>query len=270
MIPIDKFLSSLENTTSYKRKLCNDEIYTLFSRVFFAVTLWLLIFIIAVLMLRKKLLIPIESLTQAISSYKVGDKHEKPTIFYNDEVGLMTQKFHSMKTNLDEKFEALKQLALTDPLTQIKNRRAFFELGDDYLRLASRYSHSLSLFILDIDFFKNVNDTYGHIVGDEILKHLVNTIVISLRQTDLFARFGGEEFIVLLPETNLNNAMGVAENIRLLVENTPYESDDLHIPITISIGVNELTDDKNISELIDNADKALYRAKKNGRNRVES
>jgi diguanylate cyclase (GGDEF)-like protein len=269
MFPIDKFLLSLENTTSYKRKLCNDEIYTLFSRVFFAVTLWLLVFIIAVFMLRKKLLIPIESLTQAISSFKVGDKHEKPTIFYNDEVGLMTQKFHSMKTNLDEKFEALKQLALTDPLTQIKNRRAFFDISKEYLKLSSRNSHHLSLLMLDIDFFKKVNDTYGHVVGDEILKYLVNTVQDSLRETDILARYGGEEFVVLLPETKLNGAVIVAENIRSLIESTPYEDKDLSINITVSIGAKEFTNEESVSILIDNADKLLYIAKENGRNRIE-
>jgi diguanylate cyclase (GGDEF)-like protein len=270
MLPIDKFLQSIETSTNARINYCNNQVDSIYNKIFMTIAFGISFFILIIFILRKKLLIPIASLSEAITAYELGKELKKPTIYYDDELGLMTKKFYYMKERLDERFEAITQLSLTDPLTQIKNRRAFFELGDDYLRLASRYSHSLSLFILDIDFFKNVNDTYGHIVGDEILKHLVNTIAISLRQTDLFARFGGEEFIVLLPETNLNNAMGVAENIRLLVENTPYESDDLHIPITISIGVNEFTDDKNILELIDSADKALYRAKKNGRNRVES
>jgi len=270
MLPIDKFLLSLEKSTSTKIKSCNNTVDGIYNKIFLTIAFGIAFFILIIYVLRKKLLIPIASLTESITAYELGKELNKPTIFYDDELGLMTKKFYYMKERLDERFEAITQLSLTDPLTQIKNRRAFFELGDDYLRLASRYSHSLSLFIIDIDFFKNVNDTYGHLVGDEILKHLVNTVGVSLRQTDLFARFGGEEFIVLLPETNLNNAMGVAENIRLLVENTPYENDELHIPIAISIGVNEFTDEKNISELIDSADKALYRAKKNGRNRVES
>ena len=269
MFPIDKFLLSLENTTSNDIKISNDEIYTLFSRVFLTATIWLLIFIVAILMLRKKLLIPIESLTQAISSFKVGDKHEKPTIFYNDEVGLMTQKFHSMKTNLDEKFEALKQLALTDPLTQIKNRRAFFDISKEYLKLSTRNTFHLSLLILDIDFFKKVNDIYGHVIGDEVLKYLVNTVKISLREADIFARYGGEEFVILLPETKLDGAVIVAESIRLLIESTPFQDKDLYINITVSIGVKEFTNEENMSALIDNADRLLYLAKENGRNRIE-
>ena len=124
--------------------------------------------------------------------------------------------------------------------------------------------------MIDIDFFKKVNDTYGHLIGDEILKHLVNTVKNTLRSSDIFARFGGEEFMILLPETAKKHALSKAEEIRTKVETTPYKDENYDITITISIGVADKQDEQELKDLIIRSDEALYLAKNNGRNQVQS
>ncbi|MDF1875858.1 GGDEF domain-containing protein, partial [Sulfurimonas sp. SAG-AH-194-I05] len=157
----------------------------------------------------------------------------------------------------------------TDYLTNILNRRAFFEIADKMSQLAFRSKKTFSILILDIDFFKKVNDTYGHLVGDDILKHLVQNVLSEIRESDVFARFGGEEFIAFLSDTDEKGAFALAEKIRISIEATPYVDDTLCIPITVSIGASEQRDEKVLASLIKRADEALYRAKDNGRNKVE-
>ena len=139
------------------------------------------------------------------------------------------------------------------------------------LNRANRFSSPLSLLMLDIDFFKAVNDTHGHQVGDIALKSVADIAKSTLRDFDICARLGGEEFAVLLPETNKSQAYEVAERLRLAIENSkvPLPSGGLPLTMTISIGVSSMTSkDDNIDVLISKADKALYEAKKTGRNKV--
>lgn len=163
------------------------------------------------------------------------------------------------------------KLAFTDPLTGLYNHRAFQEnLLQEFTR-AKRYGKPLSLMILDIDHFKKFNDTWGHLVGDRVLKHVARLFEGAVREKiDLVARYGGEEFAVLLPETNLPGAEVFGERIRSTVESTPLELDGKKLPITISIGVacTTVTHCDKTSELVGSADFALYRAKDSGRNRV--
>jgi len=125
------------------------------------------------------------------------------------------------------------------------------------------------LIILDIDYFKKVNATYGHIVGDEILKFLTKNVQTVLRDSDIFARYCGEEFVILLPDTDLNNALLVAQKIRSLVEETPYIDLNFSLNVTVSIDVKQFKNERLLREL-HNADKALYKAKENGRNMLKS
>jgi len=171
--------------------------------------------------------------------------------------------------------EALKLLAITDPLTELYNRRHFSELAETEISKSLRYGRPLSLIIFDIDFFKHVNDTYGHASGDMVLRTVAKITRESLRAGDIPARYGGEEFVVLLPETTATQAVIVAERLRRKMADTSVQTEKGLISITVSFGVsdcagklNAIPRDRALSELVNTADSALYRSKNEGRNRV--
>ena len=145
------------------------------------------------------------------------------------------------------------------------------KLSERYFSIAKRNETPLSLLSLDIDWFKDVNDTYGHDVGDEVLKLFTRTIETTLRESDVFGRLGGEEFSILLQNTNSQHALYLAEKIRMTIEKTPYvDKNGTLIKFTVSIGVTTMNEESNtLVGLLKNADKALYMAKEKGRNRVE-
>ncbi|WP_455382634.1 diguanylate cyclase [Salinispira pacifica] len=164
--------------------------------------------------------------------------------------------------------EQLEIASNTDELTQLYNRRYLHLTLERELRAAHRYGHALSIVMLDLDFFKLLNDTYGHVEGDAVLKIIAATIRGELRDIDYAARYGGEEFLVVLPQTDISGALRVAERIRLAVEGNDWESGR---ETTISAGVAAQMPGSaslSINELVHAADEALYRAKAGGRNRV--
>ncbi len=168
-------------------------------------------------------------------------------------------------------YEAAKRLAITDGLTKIYNHRFFQELFEKEFTRSDRYGTVFSLIMLDIDFFKRINDTYGHLYGDEILKEIAQLVKSCLRTMDLLARYGGEEFAVLLPETNLNEAVRTAERIRRAVENNDFmASRGQGLKVTVSQGVTFYPSPgvTSRSDIVGKADSALYEAKESGRNRV--
>lgn len=159
--------------------------------------------------------------------------------------------------------------AITDTLTGFYNRRGFIELGRREVERSLRFGHPLSALMLDIDLFKQINDLYGHLTGDRILVGMTSRCAQELRQIDLLGRYGGDEFIVLLPETSLENACLVAERLRASIARIPFSANGKPLYITISVGVASLRDDcKTLESLMERADQALYQAKENGRNRV--
>lgn len=163
----------------------------------------------------------------------------------------------------------LRELATTDSLTGLYNRRRFMELAKGEFARSLRYGGQLALLMLDIDFFKNVNDSHGHSVGDEVLRALAETAILALRNADVIGRVGGEEFAVLLPETGGESAREVAERLRLSVENAVISTAAGPLSVTISIGVSTLgPQSKSVEALLKEADDALYKAKQSGRNRV--
>lgn len=171
--------------------------------------------------------------------------------------------------------EALRRQSITDSLTGLYNRRHFNKLAEDEIARAFRYSRPLSVIMFDIDFFKRVNDTFGHIAGDQVLKTVAVVTKEQVRATDKIARYGGEEFIVLLPETSAEEAVVVAERMRKRIEKTVVRTEEQPIFVTASFGISDClakTKEKPhetvLSEFIANADKALYISKNNGRNRV--
>lgn len=178
---------------------------------------------------------------------------------------------------LEKKNTLLARLATTDELTGLFNRRYFMKALQQEIRrlVRSRPGESLCLLMLDLDHFKSVNDSCGHDMGDRVLQHVARVLRIGLRSTDLLARFGGEEFVVMLPMTQLTGARLVAEKLRRLMEANPAEVDDQEIPCTISIGAAALTSPLEFSEerseeLIRRADAMMYQAKARGRNRTVS
>jgi len=158
-----------------------------------------------------------------------------------------------------------------DELTGIANRKAFDEALTRQISLSRRRNRVFSLIMIDIDHFKRVNDTYGHLIGDEILKYVAQRIDARVRHEDLAARFGGEEFMVLLPETTGESALMVAEGIRSAFENTSLQSesgDEMPGMVTVSAGVAEYCFGESAHDLVERVDSALYRAKNSGRNQV--
>jgi len=162
----------------------------------------------------------------------------------------------------------LNRLATTDPLTQVWNRRHLLTLGQQELNRAKRYHRDLSVLMVDIDHFKKINDTYGHAIGDKVLITLTQTLAKSMRSTDHFGRFGGEEFLVFLPESDSKAAANVAERIRETVATMMISIPETDLTLTVSIGVATHNDDSTIEMLIKQADDALYHAKNQGRNQV--
>jgi diguanylate cyclase (GGDEF)-like protein len=179
-----------------------------------------------------------------------------------------------LKTALEEQkklSQKLEKLATIDSLTEIPNRRYFLDLANKELQRTQRYGQEFSLLMLDLDYFKNVNDTYGHAAGDEVLIQMTKTTTNCLRNVDIFGRLGGEEFAILLPQTCKQQAEYVAERIRKNVAETSVETPDALITITLSIGITIYQkEDQKIEDILKRADQALYEAKAQGRNRVIS
>ncbi len=170
---------------------------------------------------------------------------------------------------LTEANERLRAISVLDDLTGVHNRRYFYERLEEERNLLNRYGHNLSLMLLDIDDFKNVNDQFGHMAGDALLREFSEVVKKSLRKGDIFTRYGGEEFAAILPHTGGEAALTAADNIRRHVEATRFISLEGKKNITVSIGVIEVgTDISETREALRRADEALYEAKRRGKNRA--
>lgn len=165
--------------------------------------------------------------------------------------------------------EEIYRLTITDGLTGIANKRAFEETIKAEVRRALRYARPLSLVMFDLDHFKKVNDTCGHMAGDYVLQTVASVVRAKIREDDTFARYGGEEFALLLPETPKTTAAQLAEKVRAAVANTQFIFEDRVIPVTVSMGVAEVVAEfRTHHQLVKAADARLYEAKRDGRNRV--
>ncbi len=167
--------------------------------------------------------------------------------------------------------ERMKQLSITDDMTETYNYRYLMDSLELELRRAERYEYPISLMMLDIDHFKNYNDTHGHVAGDKVLRGVAQVLKDTIRHTDILARYGGEEFGVILIKTNLDEACQIAERVRRAVEDSAFDYEDTQPTgqLTVSVGVSTLCPQvASQKELIKTADDALYEAKRAGRNRV--
>ncbi|NVK25129.1 MAG: GGDEF domain-containing protein [Gammaproteobacteria bacterium] len=160
------------------------------------------------------------------------------------------------------------QLANVDPLTQLSNRRDALEILKHEQNRLTRNCESLSVMVCDVDHFKKVNDQFGHNAGDAVLIELSNIFSEVIRHQDKVARWGGEEFLFILPQTSVNNAAVIAEKIRSIVEQHTFSFEEQKIQVTVSIGIDQFRESQNIDEVISSADQHLYHAKNAGRNQV--
>jgi len=180
-------------------------------------------------------------------------------------------KEHQLTRERIQMLGKLQKLAITDGLTKLYNSRYFYNQVDLEVDRSNRYRHPLSLLLLDIDHFKVYNDTHGHLEGDKVLVRIGEVIKACLRKMDTAYRYGGEEFTVILPETNGQEAAHVAERIRSSIEKEVFSPDPgQENKITISIGVTEYIAGERISALVERADKAMYISKEKGRNRISA
>jgi len=199
---------------------------------------------------------------------------EKDTIVH--ELTESKKLLEKYSTNLEEmveqRTEILKWLSITDPLTGLYNRRYFIEQIELEFKRSKRYSRDLSLLMLDIDHFKLVNDNYGHQIGDIVLRKISSVIINLLRDSDLAFRYGGEEFMIILPETKSEDAINVAERMKQEIMNTQHNYASIIFTVTASFGIVSIKDmiDKfeTIDDIIKKVDDNLYKAKNSGRNTI--
>ena len=208
---------------------------------------------------------PIVELEQSVTSYSLKDfTVAVPTYNKDDELGRLITGIEHMRTELKEKFFTLESIAYKDGLTGINNRRT----ADYYLTKfieKGPMENDLSIILIDIDHFKDFNDKYGHLEGDRALKHVASVLQKHVKTFDVLSRFGGEEFILILPKTKYPFALNVAERLRKAIEEELLDS----YQIKASLGVTTFEKGDTYTTLIHKADEALYQAKANGRNRVE-
>ncbi len=205
-----------------------------------------------------------------VNDEKIGK--ERRTLKDGDQirVGRSILKFMS-GSNLEANYhEEIYRLMTVDALTQVYNKRYFSEALEREYNRAHRYRRELSLILFDIDYFKDVNDTHGHLAGDEILRQVAAEVKPRLREQDIFARVGGEEFAMLLPEIGHEGALTTGEKVRKIVEAAAFTVDARPVLITVSVGLTSLDPRaRDPNSLYERADAALYEAKAKGRNRVE-
>lgn len=210
-----------------------------------------------------------KSLLGCVVAYSNVDKLNKNEIEYLEQL----TKQSSITIHRANVYAEVLQHATLDALTGLNNRRQFETRLKQEVATAQRQHKPLCAMMIDVDFFKSVNDTHGHVIGDLVLKNIANIIKSTLREYDIASRYGGEEFSILLPYTKIEEAFAVAQRLRLAVENTPIdiskEKGELaNINVTVSIGVYQFKKDDSPQDLYQNADKALYEAKTHGRNKV--
>jgi diguanylate cyclase (GGDEF)-like protein len=215
---------------------------------------------------------PLRALEIGANHFGAGDFSHRVALTGHDELGRLGSTLNAMADKLAESQAALRELSTHDHLTGLFNFREFHRRLTEEAERSRRYGHSFSLLMLDIDHFKTVNDTYGHLAGDEALRALATLIRRAARPMDVAARYGGEEFILVLPETTGPGALALGERLRTLVaEHAVSLPADQTIRLTVSIGVATFPDDTDsLPQLISAADQALYAAKSAGRNGVRS
>lgn len=226
--------------------------------------------VVSGILLARSVLRPMRDLETGASRFAAGELGFRLIPRSKDEISQLKLSFNTMAAALEENQRSLRDLSARDQLTGLFNHREFYRLLSEELARSLRYGHQVSLLMLDIDYFKRVNDTFGHLAGDQVLRRLPELIRGQLRINDLPCRYGGEEFGVILPETGAEQALEVAERIRSVIARIPIElPDGGSLRVTVSLGIATFPNDaENEKSLVSAADLALYQAKHSGRNRI--
>jgi diguanylate cyclase len=212
----------------------------------------------------------LDSVVGALDHHRISEQARQQEL--EKQLIALTERLREMESqsaSIEQRLLEQQRLALLDTLTQLPNRNAYEQrLHDEYERW-KRYGRPLALAVCDIDNFKSINDNFGHLAGDKVLRIIARTLAKRLRKTDFIARFGGEEFVVLMPETDLQAALKVIETIREAVANCPFHFREKPLSITLSAGIAAFAENISSEQIFERADIALYQAKQNGRNRCE-
>lgn len=257
--------------------------------IFIILCATLLTVLISYSILSRSVVKPIRALTQTAKSFAMGEWHVRAKPSSTDEIASLASTFNEMADRINanremlekevakrteelrQTNELLKEMAITDGLTNLYNYRYFKNTIVGEIQRHNRTKSPLSLMMIDVDYFKNFNDTHGHPAGDQVLKTIATLLKERLRSTDIICRYGGEEFAVILIDTRKNLGLQIAEEIRWIVENHHFEGEETQPngKVTISIGVAGVPEDgTDPDQIIEKADNALYRAKQSGRNKV--
>lgn len=220
-------------------------------------------------LLTRQIMVPLSALTRGAERVAEGDLDVRLPVRRNDEIGFATTVFNEMVAKLKLNQATLEQLATTDPLTGLNNRKRVMSILRDHYAYYRRYKTGFSVLMLDVDHFKVVNDTYGHQAGDTVLKQVAEIFSENLRNVDSAGRYGGEEFLVILAESGVDESIQAAERIRKAVASHTFIHEEQEIRIHISVGIGRIhNQDPDEQKVVTRADMALYRAKEEGRNRV--
>lgn len=220
--------------------------------------------------LKKEVSTQLVSIVKSVDDYKRHEESREKALAeryeqMNSRLELMEKGTREVKVHMEE--ERLK--ALTDPLTSLPNRAGYDEqIAAEFARW-KRYQHFFSVIVADLDLFKRINDSFGHLAGDKVLRLISGVLTRRCRTTDFVARYGGEEFVIIMPATAAAEAKQAVDNIRMAIENSPFNFHGKPVQVTMSFGVAEVREGETAEELFERADKALYKAKREGRNRVE-
>jgi diguanylate cyclase len=207
------------------------------------------------------------NIRQVIDHYQQTDQAQQ---FLAEQLQTLGAKIKTMEVEAEKSrttLEKHRQKALLDPLTELPNREAYNERASAEVQRWQRYSRPLTIAIFDIDHFKNINDSYGHQAGDRVIKVIGRSIATRLREVDFFCRYGGEEFVALMPETDSHTALVVLEKVRAAIANAAFNYKDQPISITLSVGITEFKTNDSLETAFERADQALYTVKATGRNR---
>lgn len=220
-------------------------------------------------LLARQIIRPIKALANGAKRVSEGELAFQLPEQSRDELGFTIKIFNEMVDKLGQSKKELEQLATTDALTSLANRKHILQLLTRQMEYYKRYGTSFSILMVDVDHFKQINDNYGHLAGDEVLKSISKILHNSLRNVDSAGRYGGEEFIVLLAESGKKDCWQVAERIRKQVSTYDYSTINEDIHITVSIGATQIsTEDSTENDIIHRADTALYKAKNEGRDKT--
>ncbi|MEX2479348.1 MAG: GGDEF domain-containing protein [Gammaproteobacteria bacterium] len=211
----------------------------------------------------------LDNITSGLNTFVTAQ--ELRALKANDSIDHMKQRLHELEAQSEHLRADLEQQharVLIDPLTGVMNRAGYIETAAKQVSRWRRHGGALSLAVLDLDLFKHINDEYGHTAGDRVLSTVARKLSEIIRESDMLSRFGGEEFVLLLPETSAQQAFVLIEKLREHIEHCPFRHKDTPVKVTVSCGVAEFRDGDALDAVFDRADAAMYRAKKAGRNRV--